>query len=224
MRASSNNPLRIVLLGPPGAGKGTQSELLCARLHIPHISTGELLREAQHAGTRLGRIATACIDKGGLIPDEVITGVVEDRLNSARTHTGFALDGFPRTVAQADGLELILHHLGVQLTAVLYYDTPEDVLIQRLAGRWTCEGCGHIYNFDEPQSGSSKPCDICGGKLYRRADDNPEAIRTRFKVYHECTQPLVEYYASRRLLHTIAAIGQVEEIYLRSLQTLGISN
>ena len=212
----------MVLLGGPGAGKGTQSQLLCARLGVPHISTGDVLREARHAGSRLGRIASQHIDKGELVPDNVILGVVDERLMAAGANTGFVLDGFPRTIAQAEGLGTILARQGEVLTGVLYYEVAEDVLVERLAGRRVCDGCGRIYHFDEPPA-EGVGCEACGGSLKQRDDDNPTTIRRRFKLYRECTQPLVDYYRQRRILHTVDATGQVEDVYLRSLRTLGIT-
>jgi adenylate kinase len=222
MRGSSNNPLRLVLLGAPGVGKGTQSQLLCTRLSIPHISTGDLLREAQHAGTRLGKVANAYIDRGELVPDQVITDAVELRLTAAGANTGFALDGFPRTCSQAERLASRLDNMGVSLSGVLYYQCPEEELVRRLSGRRICEGCGKIYHFE---SGETPPasCGVCGGRLYRREDDSPEAIRTRMRLYHEVTQPVADYYRERRILMPIEALGEVEEVYLRSIRALGLA-
>ena len=223
MRGSSNNPLRLVLLGAPGAGKGTQSQLLCSRLAIPHISTGDLLREAQQAGTRLGRIAAEYLGKGNLVPDEVVTAVVEQRLREAGTQTGFALDGFPRTIVQAERLDLILQSRDARLTGVLFYDVPEEELIRRLSVRWVCADCNRIFTLEPGDPAVDKPCPVCGGRIYRRDDDTPEAIRTRFKNYRECTAPLIDYYRDKHLLYRIEAVGQVEEIYLRSLAALHLA-
>ena len=212
----------MVLLGAPGAGKGTQSELLCARLGIPHISTGDLLREAQNTGTRLGKVVASYVDRGQLVPDDVITGVVEDRLKAGGPVGGFALDGFPRTIPQASRLADILGNLGAILTGVLVYEVPEGELIRRLGGRRVCGGCGKIYNFDDAAQ-ALIPCSVCGGRLNQRADDNPDAIRVRLRLYTECTQPVVEFYDHRRMLRRVDAVGSVEEIYLRSLRALGVS-
>ena len=222
MRGSLNSHLRLVLLGAPGAGKGTQSELLCARKGIPHVSTGDLLREAQHAGSRLGQLATQYADKGELLPDEVVSRTVEEKLRETGHDAGFALDGFPRTLVQAEMLDRMLLSLNMQLTAVIYYDCPEEELVRRLSGRLVCENCGRIYHFTDVDAAVGVRCGQCGGNLYRREDDSPDAVRTRLRLYRERTQPLVDYYASRRLLCQVEATGEIEEIYQRTVQALGI--
>ncbi|MCA1597156.1 MAG: adenylate kinase [Chloroflexi bacterium] len=220
MRGSLNSPLRLVLLGAPGAGKGTQSQLLCARQGIPHVSTGDILREAQHDGTELDKLATQYADKGELLPDDIVARMVEEKLRETGDAKGFALDGFPRTLVQANLLEKMLAALQMCLSAVIYYDCPEDELVRRLSGRLVCENCGRIYHFTDADSAVGVQCGVCGGTLVRREDDSPAAVRTRLKLYRERTRPLVDYYDSRHLLRRVVATGEIEEIYDRTIEAL----
>lgn len=187
--------MRLVLLGAPGAGKGTQGALIAERRGFPRIVTGELLRAAVREGTELGRQAARYMDAGELVPDDVILGLIREVLTGeSDADEGFVLDGFPRTLAQAKALHPLLRGLDHELDAVAVIDVPEDVLIKRLTGRRTCSRCGKIYNiyFDPPAV--LDECDVCGGELTQRKDDDPATVRRRLEVYREQTEPLIEYY------------------------------
>lgn len=192
--------MKLILLGPPGAGKGTQAKMLTERFHIPQIATGDILRAAVQAGTALGLQAKAYMDAGGLVPDEVVIGIVRERLQQEDCAAGFILDGFPRTVAQADALQMNLGTLGRRLDRVVSLTVNADALVERLTGRRTCRGCGRGYHisFDPPRN--PQLCDACGGELYQRDDDREETIRKRLTVYDQQTSPLTSYYQSAGLL------------------------
>jgi adenylate kinase len=186
--------LNLVLLGAPGSGKGTQAERIIARHDLPHISTGDILRDAVAGGTELGAVAKRYMDAGELVPDEVIIGIMRARLGEPDARHGFLLDGFPRTIEQAEALDAILADAGRELSYVLLLDVPEEELVQRLSGRRMCRGCGANYNviFNPPRQ--EGVCDVCGGELYQRSDDNEETVRNRLDVYRRQTEPLIGYY------------------------------
>lgn len=207
----------LVFLGPPGAGKGTQARVVAKELGIPQISTGDILREAVRERTGLGLAAKAKMDKGELVPDDVICGIVEQRLSKPDCGNGAILDGFPRTIAQAEFLEDTLRksNLGDPLVLNIHVDT--ESLVKRLTGRRTCSKCGEIYNiyFNPPRQDGI--CDKDGGKLTQRADDNEESIRTRLKAYEDETLPLIDYYKRKNLLHQVDGNGEPEAITKRLL-------
>ncbi len=207
--------MRIVLLGPPGAGKGTQAKLLAARGGIPQISTGDILRRAVATGTPLGREAKRFLDAGSLVPDEVVIGMIRERLKEEDCSGGFVLDGFPRTVAQAEALTAILQERGTALTAVVQVVVPEVELIRRLSGRRVCGSCGEGYHVESHPPAVPGRCDRCGGALVQRADDTAETIRRRLEVFQTETAPLVQYYTSRNLLRTVDGQGSPEKILER---------
>lgn len=186
--------MNLILFGPPGAGKGTQGALLAERYGVPRISTGDLLREALRAGTPLGKQAKSYMDAGELVPDEVILGMVREALDAPAARRGAIFDGFPRTLAQAEGLDALLGGLGRDVDAVAVLDVPDDVIVKRLSGRRTCSGCSAVYNvyFDGPKL--AEVCDLCGGKLVARPDDNEETVRRRLEVFREQTEPVLAYY------------------------------
>ncbi|PXF59600.1 MAG: adenylate kinase [Candidatus Methanogaster sp.] len=199
----------IILLGPPGSGKGTQAKLLAERTHAPHISTGDILRAAK--GTELGDRASEYMNRGELVPDSVLIAIVEDRLAKPDCASGGILDGYPRTIPQADALNRILSELNMRIDLVINIDVPDDRLIARLSARRVCE-CGATYQltFNPPQVGGV--CDLCGGALYQRDDDTEESVRNRLLVYKRETQPLIDYYENLGLLTTIDGSGSIEEI------------
>jgi adenylate kinase len=203
--------MRVVLLGPPGAGKGTQAALITEKYGIPHISTGDILREAVKQNTELGRSAESYMSKGELVPDEVVIGIVAERIEKPDCTEGFLLDGFPRTVAQAEALDRALLERGIKLDAVISLDVDEDEVVRRLGGRRVCPKCGAIHS----TVGGVVPqtCDACGGNLITRADDQPEAIRRRLQVYKQQTEPLIDYYAGKGTLRRVQASGAVDEIF-----------
>ncbi len=203
---------RVVLLGMPGAGKGTQAERLAQALGVPHVASGDLFREHLDKGTELGRRARGYIERGDLVPDDVTIGMVAERLARPDGADGVVLDGFPRTVAQAQALEGVLARLGVALDSVLLVHVSEEVALARLAGRWTCRACGTVYHtlFDPPQQAGV--CDACGGELYQRPDETPEAHRHRLRVYQEQTAPLVEYYRRAGLLVDVDGEQSIEDV------------
>lgn len=214
--------LNVILLGAPGAGKGTQAERIVARFGLPHISTGEMLRAAVAAGTEMGRAARRYMEAGDLVPDEVVIGVVRDRLAEPDTVRGFLLDGFPRTIEQAERLDAMLGAEGRAVTHVVLIDVPEDELVQRLSGRRSCTGCGKLYNvtFDPPQSAGV--CDVCGAPLMQRADDNEETVRNRLAVYRRQTEPLVGYYQQKGVLREAHGGGKLpNEVFARVAGLLG---
>ena len=204
--------LYLVLLGGPGAGKGTQAERLAERLGIPQVSTGDLFRENLRERTELGLLAQGYMDRGELVPDEVTVAMVRERLSRPDAARGAILDGFPRTIAQAEALEEMLDGMGAQLAAVPYIKVPEDVLLARLAGRWTCRKCGAMYHelFSPPQVPGI--CDKCGGELYQRPDDTPETQKRRIQVYFEQTAPLIDYYRQKGLLIEVDGRASIEEV------------
>ena len=213
--------VRVVLLGPPGAGKGTQAKLLQENFEACQVSTGDILRKAVSEQSPLGKKASGYLQSGALVPDEVIVDLVAERLKEKDCQNGFILDGFPRTVPQAQSLEEILKRRGVALDGVLCVQVPQRVIVERLAGRRTCKSCGALYHsvFDPPQKAGL--CDRCGGELYQRDDDREETIVTRLNVYETQTAPLVTYYRERGLLRAIDGVGKVDDIARRIVQALG---
>jgi adenylate kinase len=201
----------VILLGAPGAGKGTQAERVVAGYALPHISTGEMLRAAVAAGTEMGLAAQKVMGAGALVPDDVVIGIVRDRLAQADAQKGFVLDGFPRTIAQAERLDAMLAAGGRAVTHVILIDVPEDELVERLAGRRMCKGCGKGYHvvFDPPQKEGL--CDVCGAGLYQRSDDNEATVRNRLEVYRAQTEPLVGYYEGRGVLRTAYGAGKMPD-------------
>ncbi|MBI5441463.1 MAG: adenylate kinase [Deltaproteobacteria bacterium] len=209
--------MRLILLGPPGAGKGTQAQRLIDRFGIPQISTGDILRAAVREGTELGKTAQSYMQAGKLVPDPVVIGIIEERLRAADCAGGFMLDGFPRTVAQADALGDVLGRMGFDVDHVISIDVPNEELVLRLTGRRACKACGSGYHvqFDPPQVAGK--CDRCGGELFQREDDQEETIRARLKVYADQTAPLIAYYRTASVLRSVNGLGTMEEIFGRIL-------
>jgi adenylate kinase len=213
--------LRVVLLGPPGAGKGTQAKLLRENYHACHISTGDILRKAVADQSPLGKQASEFINRGALVPDSLMVKLVAERLKEKDCKNGFILDGFPRTIQQAQDLEEILDRLGLALTGVLSVQVPHDVIIERLAGRRTCKDCGALYHrkFDPPET--EDICGRCGGDLLQRSDDRESTVKARLNVYETQTAPLVSYYRDRGLLREIDGVGKVEDIADHIVRAVG---
>jgi adenylate kinase len=210
----------LVLVGPPGAGKGTQAEFIAEHFKIPKISTGDIFRANVSGGTDLGKLAKKYMDAGDLVPDEVTIAMVRDRLGQDDAIDGFLLDGFPRTIAQADELDAILGELGTKLSVVLDLEVDNDEVVRRLSGRRLCKKCGHVWHveFDPPKV--ENVCDRCGGELYHRDDDYPETVRHRLEVYTQQTRPLIEFYDSRGQLVGMDAHGAVEDVTERAISLL----
>jgi adenylate kinase len=205
--------MRLILLGAPGAGKGTQAKLIEARAGIRQLSTGDILRSAVERGTELGETAREYMETGRLVPDEVMLDLIREMLGSEEYRNGFVLDGFPRTIAQADGLDRLVGELGLTLDAVLSIEVPDSSIVQRLGNRRSCEGCGELFNLDTRPPKDLGVCDHCGGTLIQREDDKPETVRQRLEVYHRQTEPLKAYYAERGLLRTVDGDRDVEAVY-----------
>jgi adenylate kinase len=208
----------IVLLGPPGAGKGTQADKLAQRLGIPKIATGDVLRAAVRDGTKRGREAKSYMDRGDLVPDSVILGILQDVMTSPATKKGAILDGAVRTVPQAEGLGVTLAEIGKKVDKVLLFDVDDDELVKRLSTRTVCEGCQTPYMSRKPGT----DCEKCGGKLVRRKDDEPEAIRNRLEVYRTQTEPVIDWYGDNKMkVLKINADGPVDDVTARALEALG---
>ncbi|MBL8080792.1 MAG: adenylate kinase [Anaerolineales bacterium] len=202
----------IVLLGPPGAGKGTQSKVMANELNLPHISTGDIFRENIKNGTPLGRLADTFISKGQLVPDDVTIAMLRERFTQSDCKNGTILDGFPRTPTQADELEILLNSLGGRVNLVLFITAPVESLIERLAGRWTCKAGGHIFHesFNPPKK--KGVCDIDGSELFQRDDDKAETVLNRIEIYKKQTSPLIQYYTERGLLVEINGFESIEKV------------
>jgi len=212
--------MRLVLVGPPGAGKGTQAQFLSEHFGIPHIATGDIFRANLRAGTALGVQAKQFMDAGDLVPDSVTNAMVADRLTQPDVINGFLLDGFPRNVVQAEVLDAILSEVGTQLDAALEFTVEPDEIIRRLAGRRTCRECGRAWHLEFDIPAEPGKCGDCGGEIYQRDDDNEETIRRRLEVYAEQTAPIVGYYRHRGLLISISAMGEISEITNRAISAL----
>ncbi|MGH2540904.1 MAG: adenylate kinase [Actinomycetota bacterium] len=213
--------MRLVLLGPPGAGKGTQGVLLSERYGIPQISTGEILRDHVQRGTKLGIQARAYMDRGEYVPDDVVVSMVMDRLAEPDADDGFILDGFPRTVAQSEALERALEETDEPLSAVLKFSVGGEIAVRRLLGRYTCPNCGRTYHIEFKPPAQEGVCDICGAGLERRADDDELTVRRRIAVYREQASPLEQFYVERDLLYQVDAEGTPEDVIARSEKILG---
>jgi adenylate kinase len=205
--------MRLVFLGAPGAGKGTQAKRLVEKYGIPQISTGDLLRAAVAAGTALGKEAKSYMDRGELVPDSVVLGMVKERLSQDDCKKGFILDGFPRNVAQAEALNKMLAEMNMPLDIALNLDVPFDDLMKRLTGRRTCKSCGQMYNVYYSPSKIEGKCDKCGGELFQRDDDKEETIRKRLEVYKAQTEPLIDYYSKKGILKSVSGTGSIDEIF-----------
>ncbi len=204
--------MRTVLLGAPGSGKGTQGVVLSKKYNIPQVSTGDLLRAAVTAGSELGKKAKTAMDAGALVSDDIVIGLIKERLAEDDAKNGYILDGFPRNIAQAEALDAMLAELNQPLQGVILLDVAFDELLQRLTGRRTCKDCGAIYNIHLSPPKVEGRCDICGGELFQRADDNEETISNRLNVYQQQTAPLVDFYSKQNKLYKIAGVGNVDEI------------
>lgn len=214
--------MNVILLGPPGAGKGTQAELLIEKYRIPHISTGDIFRAAVKEGTPLGVKAKEYLESGQLVPDEIVVGIVAERLQQADCQNGFLLDGFPRTVPQADALEEFLNGLNKKVTAVINIEVDFGVLMARLTGRRVCRNCGAIYHIQNKREKSPGKCDQCGGEIYQRDDDLPETVQKRLQVYQQQTEPLIKYYQTKGLLISFDGQEPVKVLFEKICQALEV--
>jgi len=212
--------MRIILFGPPGVGKGTQANLLAEKFHIPQISTGDILREAVHKRTPLGLKAKSYMDQGALVPDQVIIEIIRETLASEKCADGFILDGFPRTVGQAEALDAILRDLHIKLDVVIDLAADENEIVRRLSNRLTCRQCGAVYNLATNTLPQDNKCPKCGGELYQRDDDKPEVVRNRLRVYHETTAPVRTYYAQQGILRSVDGMGTIADVQQRILNSL----
>ncbi|WAA12414.1 adenylate kinase [Fervidibacillus halotolerans] len=205
--------MNLILMGLPGAGKGTQAEKIVEMYHIPHISTGDMFRQAIQEKTELGLKAKSYMDKGELVPDEVTVGIVRERLSKDDCKNGFLLDGFPRTIPQAEALEQILTDLNKQIDSCIHIDVDQEVLMERLTGRRICKSCGATYHlvFNPPKQ--SGVCDKCGGELYQRADDNAETVQNRLEVNRKQIQPLLDFYAQKGRLQTVNGKQDIDQVF-----------
>jgi len=212
--------MNIILLGPPGAGKGTQAKMLVERYGIPQISTGDILRAAVKEGTKMGKEAKSYMDKGELVPDKVVIGIVEERIQQPDCDKGYMLDGFPRTVPQAEALDGMLNNLSSQIDHVVSIEVDNQELVKRLTGRRTCRDCGAGFHvmFDPPKQ--EGVCDKCGGELYQRDDDNVETVTSRLEVYEAQTLPLIDYYQAQDKVRSIDGVGEIKGIFGRITQVL----
>lgn len=202
--------LNIILMGPPGAGKGTQAKILIAKFNIPHISTGDMFREAIKEGTPLGKLAASYINDGHLVPDDVTIGLVKERLSKDDCANGYLLDGFPRTIPQAEALEVLTKEIGREVKYVINIDTPKEELVSRICGRRVCKKCGAPYHIVNVKPKVDGVCDICGGELVQRPDDNEEALNIRLEAYSKQTKPLLDFYAKKGLLKTFSGKSREE--------------
>lgn len=204
--------MNIILIGPPGAGKGTQAKRMIDRLGVPQISTGDMFRAAVKECTPMGLKAKECMDKGALVPDDVVCGMVDERFGKPDCAKGFILDGFPRTLEQATSLDDILKKMGTKLDHVVVIEVPDDYLVERLTGRRTCRGCNYMHHvkFDPPKKAGV--CDKCGGELYQRDDDQEATIRQRLKTYHDQTSPLIAYYNKQGVVRMIDGTKSMEQV------------
>ena len=208
--------MNLILLGAPGAGKGTQAEILCERLSIPTISTGNMIREALKSGTEMGLKAKAYIEAGQLVPDEVVIGIVDERLRQDDCKNGFILDGFPRTIPQAEALD----RMGITIDRVVDINVPDEVITRRVSGRRVCLDCGNTYHVETKKPLKDGVCDRCGSTLVQRKDDQPETVQERLHVYHDQTEPLRDYYANAGKLLVVDGQQGIQEIAEETLQLL----
>ncbi len=208
--------MNLILLGAPGAGKGTQAEVVCDKLGVPTISTGNIIREALSKGTEMGIKAKSFIDAGQLVPDEVVIGIIKERLAKDDCKNGFILDGFPRTIPQAEALDA----MGVVIDKVIDIEVPDDKIVQRLSGRRVCADCGASYHLEYKKPEKEGICNVCGGKLVQRKDDHPDTVLDRLKVYHEQTEPLKDYYSKAGLLKVVEGQEEVAATTALTLKAL----
>lgn len=215
--------MNLILLGPPGAGKGTQAQMIVERYHIPQISTGDILRAAVKEGTPLGKKGKVFMDQGQLVPDEVVIGIIDERLKALDCDLGFILDGFPRTIAQAEALQPILTKIAKSIDHVINIEVNSEELVRRLTGRRTCKNCGAMFHLLFHPSKREGICDRCGGTLYQREDDKEETIRTRLKEYERQTAPLIEYYRRKSTLRSIQGVGGKNQIFEQIVRVLDLT-
>jgi adenylate kinase len=212
--------MRIIFLGPPGAGKGTQAEFIASKYNIPKISTGDLLRESVNKQTSLGKKAKNFMDRGELVPDDVVIGLVEEKLDSPECQNGFLLDGFPRTVTQADELSAFLNRKGETLDQVIFFSLPKPEIVKRISGRRSCPQCKAVYHLESLPPKQDEMCDICKIALIQRNDDKPETIESRLAVYQEQTEPLIKYYKNRSILSELDGSGLIAAVQERLVALL----
>jgi adenylate kinase len=216
--------MRLLLLGPPGAGKGTQAERIAAKYRVPHLSTGDMLREAVAADTEIGRQAKSIMDAGRLVPDDVMIRLVAERIAKPDCVRGFVLDGFPRTLAQAEALDTLLAERGLELDMVLEIAVDDDALVDRISGRFACAGCGAGYHDRFKQPKVSGVCDACGSREFvRREDDNAETVRSRLEAYHAQTAPLLPYYRNKGLLSVVDGMAEIDEVTAEVLEKTDVA-
>lgn len=213
--------MKIIMLGAPGAGKGTQAKKIAAKYSIPHISTGDIFRANIKNGTELGKKAKTYMDQGLLVPDELVVDLVVDRVNQEDCQNGYVLDGFPRTIPQAEALDKALAQLGQKVDYAIDVDVPDENIVRRMSGRRACVTCGATYHLEYAPTKAEGICDTCGGELILRDDDKPETVQKRLGVYHEQTQPLIEYYTNAGILKTVDGTVDIDVVFDAIIEILG---
>lgn len=213
--------MKIIMLGAPGAGKGTQAKKIAAKYEIPHISTGDIFRANIKNGTELGKKAKTYMDQGLLVPDELVVDLVVDRVNQDDCVNGYVLDGFPRTIPQAEALTKALEALGQKMDYAIDVNVPDENIVKRMGGRRACVGCGATYHLEYAPPKKDGICDTCGAELILRDDDKPETVQKRLNVYHEQTQPLIDYYTSEGILKTVDGTVDINDVFQAIVEILG---
>ena len=213
--------MKVIMLGAPGAGKGTQAKKIAAKYNIPHISTGDIFRANIKNGTELGKKAKTYMDQGLLVPDELVVDLVVDRVNQEDCQNGYVLNGFPRTIPQAEALDQALKTLGQKMDYAIDVDVPDENIVRRMGGRRACVGCGATYHLEYAPTKVEGICDVCGKELILRDDDKPETVQKRLNVYHDQTQPLIDYYTKAGILKTVDGTVDIEEVFQAITEILG---